>query len=111
MNSPGSFVHWSIFDISVANLVLIAVMVSDFRPRAAAAVPAGHRVAPDIVAPDLVPGPAANGADLATAAGGEPVDAATARMWTYRVRRRAVRALQPRKVTLDGRRTAVHHLR
>ena len=30
MNSPGSFVHWSIFDISVANLVLIAVMVVIF---------------------------------------------------------------------------------
>ncbi len=30
MNSPGSFVHWSISDISLANLVLIAVMVLIF---------------------------------------------------------------------------------
>jgi hypothetical protein len=30
MNQPGSFVHWSIFDVSVANLVLIAVMVVIF---------------------------------------------------------------------------------
>ena len=30
LNSPGSYVHWSIFDISVANLVLIAVMVAIF---------------------------------------------------------------------------------
>jgi hypothetical protein len=30
MNQPGSFVHWSIFYVSVANLVLIAVMVVIF---------------------------------------------------------------------------------
>ncbi len=30
MNSPGSYVNWSIFTISVANLVLIAVMVAIF---------------------------------------------------------------------------------
>src|SRR5580693_5488512 len=30
MNQPGSFVHWSIFTVSVANLVLIAVMVVIF---------------------------------------------------------------------------------
>ena len=30
MNLPGTFVHWSIFDVSVANLVLIAVMVAIF---------------------------------------------------------------------------------
>ena len=30
LNSPGSYVHWSIFTISVANLVLIAVMVAIF---------------------------------------------------------------------------------
>ena len=30
LNSPGSYVHWNIFTISVANLVLIAVMVVIF---------------------------------------------------------------------------------
>jgi len=30
MNQPGSFLHWSIFTVSVANLVLIAVMVVIF---------------------------------------------------------------------------------
>jgi hypothetical protein len=30
MNQPGSFVHWSIFDVWVANLALIAVMVVIF---------------------------------------------------------------------------------
>ena len=50
MNSPGSFVHWSIFDISVANLVLIAVMVVIFGLALLLPFPRGHRVAPDIAA-------------------------------------------------------------
>ena len=30
LNQPGTYLHWSIFDVSVANLVLIAVMVVIF---------------------------------------------------------------------------------
>ena len=30
LNAPGSYLNWSIFTISVANLVLIAVMVAIF---------------------------------------------------------------------------------
>ena len=30
LNQPGSYLHWSIFTVSVANLVLIAVMVVIF---------------------------------------------------------------------------------
>jgi hypothetical protein len=30
MNQPATFVHWSIFNVTVANLVLIAVMVAIF---------------------------------------------------------------------------------
>ncbi len=30
LNSPGTYVHWSIFDVSLANLVLVAVMVVIF---------------------------------------------------------------------------------
>jgi hypothetical protein len=32
INQPGSFVHWSAFDVSVANMILIAVMVAIFGP-------------------------------------------------------------------------------
>src|SRR5580692_3184669 len=96
MNSPGSFVHWSIFDISVANLVLIAVMVVIFGLALLLPFPPGHRVAPDIAG-----GPAADG-DGSSAGDGEPVDAATARMWTYRVRRRALRAFPPGKLLPDS---------
>ena len=44
MNSPGSFVHWSIFNISVANLVLIAVMVVIFGLALLLPFPRGHRM-------------------------------------------------------------------
>ena len=30
LNQPGSYLHWNVFTISVANLVLIAVMVAIF---------------------------------------------------------------------------------
>ena len=42
MNQPGSFVHWSIFDVSVANLVLIAVMVAIFGAALLIPFPRGH---------------------------------------------------------------------
>src|SRR6185437_10107532 len=43
MNQPGSFVHWSIFDVSVSNLVLIAVMVVIFGAALLLPFPRGHR--------------------------------------------------------------------
>src|ERR1700676_5414179 len=70
MNTPGAFVHWSIFNISVANLVLIGVMVVIFGAALLLPFPRGERVE------------AAGVGDGAAAA--EPVDPATARMWTYR---------------------------
>ena len=46
MNQPGSFVHWSIFTVSVANLVLIAVMVVIFGVALLLPFPRGVRVEP-----------------------------------------------------------------
>ncbi len=88
MNTPGAFVHWSIFDISVANLVLIGVMVVIFGAALLLPFPRGERME------------AAGVADGAAA--DAPVDAATARMWTYRVRRLAVRKLPPGKLLPDS---------
>ncbi len=99
LNQPGSYWHWSIFNISVANLVLIAVMVVIFG--AALLLPFPHRRGT----------PAADGAGPA-GAGGEPAtrdlaaelaagDPEDARMWTARVRRAAVRALPPGKLLPD----------
>ena len=44
MNQPGSFLHWSIFTVSVANLVLIAVMVVIFGAALLLPFPRGVRV-------------------------------------------------------------------
>ena len=42
LNQPGSYLHWSIFTVSVANLVLIAVMVVIFGAALLLPFPKGH---------------------------------------------------------------------
>ena len=93
MNQPGSFLHWSIFTVSVANLVLIAVMVVIFGAALLLPFPRG----------------AARGArrqprtGRATGCGQarRPADDGTAGMWTARVRRRALKSLPPGKLLPD----------
>lgn len=80
MNQPGSFVHWSIFDVSVANLVLIAVMVVIFGAALLLPFPRGNRPQPADAA-DQAGGEAAGGEAAAVS---EPADDGTARMWTAR---------------------------
>src|ERR1700733_3722194 len=89
LNQPGTLLHWSIFDVSVANLVLIAVMVVIFGVALLIPFPHGHRIEP---AP----------------AGGEPRDVPDvaaededATMWTARPRRGALRLLPPGKLLPD----------
>ena len=89
LNQPGTLLHWSIFDVSVANLVLIAVMVVIFGVALLIPFPHGHRIEP---AP----------------AGGEPRDVPDvaaededATMWTARLRRGALRLLPPGKLLPD----------
>jgi hypothetical protein len=94
MNQPGAFVHWSIFDITVANLVLIAVMVVIFGAALLFPFPRGKRDATAVT--DTTTGGAAD------AAGGDPVDPATARMWTYRLRTLGLRTLPPHKLLPDS---------
>jgi hypothetical protein len=129
LNSPGSYVTWSIFTVSVANLVLIAVMVAIFgaalllpfpgRRKLAAAYHSGP-VSPE-TAPATDPEPATDpgpATDLGpaidrgtvpaddTAAGGQTADAGTldsedADMWTSKVRRFTLRLLPPGKLLPD----------
>jgi hypothetical protein len=89
LNGPTSFVHWSIFYVTVANLVLIAVMVVIFGAALLLPFPRGHSIEP-AVAGD------AEGGDAAA-----PADDDTARMWTSRVRRAATKALPPGKLLPD----------
>src|ERR1700733_14272385 len=98
INQPGSFVHWSIFDISVANLVLIAVMVVIFGVALVPPFPRGRREEATAVTGSGTDGPADGG----TAAASDPADDGTAGMWTARVRRRALSALPPGKLLPDS---------
>src|SRR6185437_11011547 len=94
LNGPASFWHWNIFYISVANLVLIAVMVVIFGAALLIPFPGRHK-----------PEPAAETGEPAT----DPVTAEPAaqpadedaRMWTSRVRRRALAVLPPGKLLPD----------
>jgi hypothetical protein len=106
INQPVSFVHWSIFTVTVANLVLIAVMVVIFGAALLIPFPRGHRQesAAGAGGADETGNGTAGGATAAagtTAAAGGPGDDGTARMWTARVRRRALDALPPGKLLPD----------
>ena len=94
LNAPGNFLHWSIFYVSVANLVLIAVMVVIFGAALLLPFPKGHREEAAAVADEATDG------DAAAAAPGSPDDE-DARMWTARVRRSALKALPPGKLLPD----------
>jgi len=90
LNQPGSYLNWNIFTISVANLVLIAVMVVIFGAALLLPFPGRHRpnLPPDeVTKPDEIPG-------YQAAEGDE-------RMWTARTRRWALRVLPPRKLLPD----------
>ena len=94
LNQPGTYLHWSIFEISVANLIVIAVMVVIFGAALLIPFPRGH------VAGQTSAGPGAGEPDgevpeIAPAAEGDE------RMWTARVRRRALRLLPPGKLLPD----------
>ena len=78
LNQPGTYLHWSIFEISVANLVVIAVMVVIFAAALLLPFPHTRQLEPAVPLAEGTPGPGV----------GEEADA---RMWTSRVRRRALR--------------------
>src|SRR6266702_1780976 len=90
LNQPGTYLHWSIFEISVANLVVIAVMVAIFGAALLLPFPHRNRTLPAAAEP---------------APGSGPVpgmgDEADARMWTSRTRRWALRTLPPNKLLPD----------
>jgi hypothetical protein len=96
LNQPGNYLHWNVFTISVANLVLIAVMVVIFGAALLLPFPKLHRHGgqlPAEVTPEDTP-EADYSADLTPAEGDE-------RMWTARVRRRALTSLPPGKLLPD----------
>jgi hypothetical protein len=97
LNSPGSYLNWSIFTISVANLVLIAVMVVIFG--AALLLPFPGRRRGYSQPPDIRQDQAA----VAATTGTDPNlgDDADSGMWTSRVRRGVLKVLPPLKLLPD----------
>jgi hypothetical protein len=96
LNQPGSYLHWNVFTISLANLVLIAVMVAIFGAALLLPFPKLHRHGGQLTeatAPEDGGAPA-----VAERVEGTEGDE---RMWTARVRRRALTALPPGKLLPD----------
>ncbi len=93
LNQPGSYLNWNIFTISVANLVLIAVMVAIFGAALLLPFPGRHSRHGGSLQEAAEPDEPA-GAAFEAAEGDE-------RMWTARVRRRAVTTLPPNKLLPD----------
>ena len=85
LNHPGSYLTLNVFTISVANLVLIAVMVAIFGAALLLPFPRGRGEDADVPDPAPVAG---------TAPGDE-------RMWTARARRRALTSLPPNQLLPD----------
>ena len=106
LNGPGRYLHWSIFTVSEANLVLIAVMVVIFGAALLLHFPdheAGDQTPTSGDGEDGSTGPSAGGAVPTSLLPGRSDlgDDADAAMWTSRLRRRAVSMLPPGKLLPD----------
>ncbi len=116
LNAPGTYVHWSIFEVSVSNLVLIAVMVVIFgvallvpfpgspRRRGAAGReddgPGGERAEGQPGIGEWVPAAAPTGGDGQPDR--QPSGGEASRMWTARIRTLGLRLLPPGKLLPDS---------
>jgi hypothetical protein len=106
LNGPGRYLHWSIFTVSEANLVLIAVMVVIFGAALLLHFPdheVGDQAPTSGDGEESSTGPSAGGAVPTHPSPGRSDlgDDADAAMWTSRLRRRAVSMLPPGKLLPD----------
>jgi hypothetical protein len=90
LNGPGKYLHWSFIEISLANLIVIAVMIVLFG--AALLIRFPHKAGDDLP-------PAADTADPTIAAAAP--EEGDARMWTARLRVGATKLLAPKKLLPD----------
>jgi hypothetical protein len=99
LDQPGTYLHWSIFTVSVANLVLIAVMVVIFGVALVLPFPKGRTYpSAEELPAGADPGTLAGAPGPARADLGEDEDAG---MWSSRLRRWALRLLPPGKLLPD----------
>lgn len=103
LSKPGRYLHWSIFDVSVANLVLIAVMVVIFGAALLIRFPSGHGNGEAGSSPGGLLGAGEEGAQADVRPPVGLVEAAEEGdgMWTARLRRRALALLPPGKLLPD----------
>jgi Cytochrome b(N-terminal)/b6/petB len=100
LNQPGTYLHWSIFYVSLANLVLIAAMVVIFAGALLLPFPRGRGDAGGVAAAGTEAG--GDGDDGRHAADSREDPAGTdAGMWTAKIRRRALGLLPPEKLLPD----------
>ncbi len=85
LNGPGTYVHWGILQVSLANLLLIGAMDVIFGVALLLPFPKDRKTAPVTASPEMHSEPS------------EPEDPETAKMWTAAVRRRALSLLPPGK--------------
>ncbi len=102
LDQPGRYLHWSIFEVSLANLVLIAVMVAIFAAALLLPFPGrGHPWQPpspgDVVEEDHAGHPPSAGEAQRKAP-----ESADASMWTARLRRFGLKWLPPGKLLPDS---------
>jgi hypothetical protein len=104
LNGPGSYVHWSIFQVSVSNLALICVMVVIFG--VALVLPFPHtrrrRRQADGPSHDGAAGVPVGAHGAAPSGAGADGDEGDPSMWTARLRRHALRLLPPGKLLPDS---------
>jgi hypothetical protein len=100
LDQPGRYLHWSIFMVSVANLVLIAVMVAIFGVALLLPFP-GRRHELGGPAPEEA-GPELGASRAAERDGAGEVSVHGATMWSARLRQFAVRLLPPGKLLPDS---------
>jgi len=100
LDTPGRYLHWSIFVVSEANLVLIVVMVVIFGAALLLPFPGHGRTQ---TKQDDAPQDDPDGASAGTlsSAPSELGDDADAALWTSRVRRGILRRLPPGKLLPD----------
>ncbi|HMK63610.1 MAG TPA: cytochrome b N-terminal domain-containing protein, partial [Acidimicrobiales bacterium] len=97
LDSPGRYLHWNIFTVSVANLVLIAVMVAIFAAALLLPFPKGSTGESEA---DGDSG-SSTGRVVFPGTAEADVDSDTAQMWTARVRLLGLRLLPPGKLLPD----------
>src|SRR5215467_3455899 len=90
LNGPGTYLHWSFIEISLANLIVIAVMIVLFGTALLVRFP--HKAGDDLPPADATADPT-----IAMAA----PEVGDERMWTARVRVGVMKLLAPKKLLPD----------